>query len=218
MGGERADHGQETGQEDGPAAMARQVTVAAVLCGVALVVRRWRWPAAPLLVTVATAWWGWPLLPLLGIALFDLAVVLRARLAVGSALAALGADLLSYPDTQLWRAQTYASAVLVPPLAVLVGPWLGSRRRPIQALASDVGHLRVEAELREEAARAAERSRMSTEMHDVPAHRLSLIALHTGVLATRSAPPCPHRSSNASVCCAPRRADHGRRTRAGSHQ
>ncbi|WP_331716819.1 sensor histidine kinase [Streptomyces sp. 3214.6] len=163
------------------------VTVAAVLCGAALVVPRWRWPAAPLLVTVATAWWGWPLLPLLGIALFDLAVVLRARLAVGCALAALGANLLSYPDTRLWTAQTYASALLVPLLAVLVGLWLGNRRRLIQALASDVEHLRVEAQLREEAARAAERSRISTEMHDVLAHRLSLIALHTGVLATRSA-------------------------------
>src|SRR3954464_13385559 len=70
------------------------VTAAALLCGAALLVPRLRWPVAPLLVTVATAWWGWPLLPLLVVALFDLAVNLRARVAVGCAVAALGANLL----------------------------------------------------------------------------------------------------------------------------
>lgn len=33
-------------------------TVAALLCGAGLLVPRLRWPVAPLLVTVATAWWG----------------------------------------------------------------------------------------------------------------------------------------------------------------
>ena len=162
------------------------VTAAALLCGAALLVPRLRWPVAPLLVTVATAVWGWPLLPLLVVALFDLAVSLRARAAVGCAVAALGANLLGYPATALWRSQTYASTLILPLLAVVVGLWLGNRRRLLDALASDVAHLRTESKLREEAARAAERTRISAEMHDVLAHRLSLIALHTGVLATKS--------------------------------
>lgn len=120
------------------------------------------------------------------IALFDLAVNLRARVAVGCAVAALGANLLSSPSTSLWTAQTYASTLLLPLLAVVVGLWLGNRRRLVEALTADVEHLRIESTLREEAARAAERARISAEMHDVLAHRLSLIALHTGVLATKS--------------------------------
>jgi signal transduction histidine kinase len=50
-------------------------------------------------------------------------------------------------------------------------------------LNAEVEHLRIERGLGEDAARAAERSRIAAEMHDVLAHRLSLIALHTGVLA-----------------------------------
>ncbi|MFE4915955.1 sensor histidine kinase [Streptomyces sp. NPDC056652] len=162
------------------------IVTAALVCGAALLVPRLRWPVSPLLVTVATAWWGWPLLPLLAVALFDLAVDRRARVAVGCAVAALGANLLSYRATSLWTGQSYASTLLLPVLAVLLGLWLGSRRRLVQALAADVEHLRIESQLREEAARVTERSRIAAEMHDVLAHRLSLIALHTGVLATKS--------------------------------
>ncbi|MGW2615930.1 sensor histidine kinase [Streptomyces sp. NPDC001500] len=162
------------------------VVVTALVCGTALLVPRLRWPVAPLLVTVATAWWGWPLLPMLAVALFDLAVDRRARVAVGCAVGALGANLLSYRATSLWTSQSYASTLFLPVLAVLVGLWQGSRRRLVQALAADVEHLSVETRLREEAARIAERSRIAAEMHDVLAHRLSLIALHTGVLTTKS--------------------------------
>ena len=102
------------------------VIAAALVCGVALLVPRLRWPLAPLLVTVATAWWGWPLLPMLSVALFDLAVDRRARVAVGCAVAALSANLLSYRATSLWTAQSYASTLLLPVLAVLVGLWLGA--------------------------------------------------------------------------------------------
>lgn len=162
------------------------VVTAALVCGAALLVPRLRWPVSPLLVTVATAWWGRPLLPLLAVALFDLAVDRRARVAVGCAVAALGANLLSYRATSLWTGQSYASTLLLPVLAVLLGLWLGSRRRLVQALAADVEHLRIESQLREEAARITERSRIAAEMHDVLAHRLSLIALHTGVLAAKN--------------------------------
>jgi signal transduction histidine kinase len=166
-------------------------TVAPLLCGAALLVARLRWPLAPLLVTVATAWWGWPLLPLLVVALFDLAVDRRARVAVGCGVAALGGNLLARPATSLWTGQQYGSTLFLL-LAVVGGLWMGNRRRLVQALATQVEHLRVESQLREEAARAAERSRIAAEMHDVLAHRLSLIALHTGVLATRSeALPAP---------------------------
>ncbi|MEW1905203.1 hypothetical protein [Streptomyces sp. NPDC086147] len=47
-------------------------TAAAVLCGLALAVRRLPWFVAPGLTTVATALWGWPMLPLLLVAVFDM--------------------------------------------------------------------------------------------------------------------------------------------------
>ncbi len=162
------------------------IAVVALVCGAALLVPRLRWPVSPLLVTAATMWWGWPMLGLLAVVLFDLAVGRRAWVAVGCAVAALGANLLTGPSTSLWTPDRYGSALFLPLLAILVGLWLGNRRRLVQALASQVEHLRVESQLREEAARTAERSRIAAEMHDVLAHRLSLIALHTGVLTTRS--------------------------------
>ncbi|MFF4491364.1 hypothetical protein ACFY0F_33760 [Streptomyces sp. NPDC001544] len=70
---------------------------AALLCGAALLVPRLRWPVAPLPVTVATACWGPPLLMLLCVALLGLAVDQRVRAAVGCAVAASAANLLSHP-------------------------------------------------------------------------------------------------------------------------
>ncbi|MFJ1696825.1 sensor histidine kinase [Streptomyces sp. NPDC088252] len=69
-------------------------------------------------------------------------------------------------------------------LALTAGLWWHSRRRLIDSLSEQV-------ELRAEQARSAERARIAAEMHDVLAHRLSLLALHTGVLALRadSMPP-----------------------------
>ncbi|MEV7858944.1 histidine kinase [Streptomyces hirsutus] len=162
------------------------VIASAVVCAVALLVPRLRWPLAAFLVTAVTAWWGWLTVPLLGIVMFDLAVARRTRVAVGCAAVALGVNLFGCPATRVWADERYVSALFVLTLAVVVGLWLGNRRGLIQALAADMEHLRVEAQLREEAARVAERSRIAAEMHDVLAHRLSLIALHTGVLSTRS--------------------------------
>jgi hypothetical protein len=73
------------------------VTVTALLCGLALLVRRLPWYASAAPATAATGLWGWPLLPLLLVALFDLAARRRARVAVGCAAAALGANLLIPP-------------------------------------------------------------------------------------------------------------------------
>ncbi|MFJ2909820.1 sensor histidine kinase [Streptomyces sp. NPDC087228] len=64
-------------------------------------------------------------------------------------------------------------------LALTAGLWWHSRRRLIDSLGE-------QAELRAQQARSAERARIAADMHDVLAHRLSLLALHTGVLALRS--------------------------------
>jgi signal transduction histidine kinase len=160
-------------------------TTAAVLCGGALLIRRLPWPVAPALTTVAAAAWGWPMLFLFLFALFDLATQRRARVAVGCAGIALLANVFTQPVNCLWAPQRYGSPLFLL-LAVVGGLWMGNRLRLTAALNAQVEHLRTERELRQQAARAAERSRIAAEMHDVLAHRLSLIALHTGVLTTRA--------------------------------
>ncbi|MFE9453374.1 sensor histidine kinase [Streptomyces sp. NPDC006739] len=161
------------------------IGASAVACAVVLLVPRLRWPLAPVVVAAVTAWWGWLGTLLLTVVLYDLAAARRTKAAVLCVAAVLGANLLGYPPTRLWHHQDYVTALFLWAFAYVVGMWIGSRRRLVRALAADVEHLRVEAQLREEAARIAERSRIAAEMHDVLAHRLSLIALHTGVLATR---------------------------------
>ncbi|MFE6865683.1 sensor histidine kinase [Kitasatospora sp. NPDC057692] len=74
------------------------------------------------------------------------------------------------------------SQLLVEAAAVSLGLWLHGRRVLIGTLHAKVDALRRERELRAEQARAAERARISREMHDVLAHRLSLLVLHAGVL------------------------------------
>ncbi|MGQ4437191.1 sensor histidine kinase [Streptomyces sp. SAS_260] len=161
------------------------IGASAVACAVVLLVPRLRWPVAPVVVATVTAWWGWLGMLLLTVVLYDLAAARRTRAAVLCVVAVLGVNLVGYPPTRLWHDQDYVTALFLWAFAYVVGMWIGSRRRLVRALAADVEHLRVEAQLREEAARIAERSRIAAEMHDVLAHRLSLIALHTGVLATR---------------------------------
>ncbi|MFJ4878404.1 sensor histidine kinase [Streptomyces sp. NPDC088745] len=159
--------------------------VAGAVAGLSLAVRRRR-PLAVTAVTVAAAGlWGL-VLPLL-VALFHLASRGRAWPAVTGAGVALLTNVLVHPALSLLATRSYGPALLLA-LAVALGLWAGSRRRLVEALAGQVERLRVERELREQATRAAERSAIAAEMHDVLAHRLSLIALHTGVLATRKDP------------------------------
>ncbi|MGW5047451.1 sensor histidine kinase [Streptomyces griseoluteus] len=165
----------------------RYVTVrnaVALACGLALLLgRRWWW-FAPALTTVAAGVWGWPVLPLFVIALFDLADRRRIWAAVVCSAVALAGNAALSPSASLWIPQRYGATLFLL-LAVIGGLWMGNRRRLVQALNAQVEHLRTERELREEAARMAERSAIAAEMHDVLAHRLSLIALHTGILATK---------------------------------
>ncbi|MGW2280471.1 sensor histidine kinase [Streptomyces sp. NPDC001770] len=159
-------------------------TAVVLACGIVLLLRRGPWWLAPALTTAAAGVWGWPMLPLLLLALFDLAARRRILAAVVCAGVALTGNAVLHPVASLWSPQPYGSVLFVL-LAVVGGLWMGNRRRLVEALNAQVEHLRTERELREQAARMAERSAIAAEMHDVLAHRLSLIALHTGVLATK---------------------------------
>ncbi len=61
----------------------------------------------------------------------------------------------------------------------------GDRRQLLLSLRERALRAEAEQELHEEQARVAERTRIAREMHDVLAHRISLLALHAGGLEVR---------------------------------
>jgi signal transduction histidine kinase len=72
-------------------------------------------------------------------------------------------------------------------VALLVsGMYLGSRRELMWTLRDRAERAEAEQELRVQQGESAERARIAREMHDVLAHRISLITLHAGALAFRT--------------------------------
>lgn len=67
-------------------------------------------------------------------------------------------------------------------LLVAAGAYLGARRDLLASLRERADRAEAERELRAEQARLGERQRIAREMHDVLAHKVSLIALHAGAL------------------------------------
>ena len=72
-------------------------------------------------------------------------------------------------------------------LVIAVGTYLATREALLVALGERAEHAEAERELRDEKARAAERTRIAREMHDVLAHKVSLIALYAGALELHAA-------------------------------
>ncbi|AQA24803.1 histidine kinase family protein [Rhodococcus sp. MTM3W5.2] len=70
----------------------------------------------------------------------------------------------------------------------VLGAYIGLRRAYLDGLHDRVRQAEAEREARAAQARLAERSRIAREMHDVVAHKVSLIALHAGALQLTRAP------------------------------
>jgi signal transduction histidine kinase len=102
--------------------------------------------------------------------------------------------------TLLWLPSVLAFAVYSPttgpisvvlfvmPLALAATGWgmfIRARRQLLLSLRERALRAEAEQALREERARMAERTRIAREMHDVLAHRISLLALHAGGLEVR---------------------------------
>ncbi|TDQ45866.1 sensor histidine kinase [Actinorugispora endophytica] len=67
-------------------------------------------------------------------------------------------------------------------LPMVLGLWVGTRRQLVENLRERAERLEREQNLKAESAIAAERTRIAREMHDVVAHRVSLMVLHAGGL------------------------------------
>ncbi|MFC8512636.1 sensor histidine kinase [Streptomyces sp. NPDC057257] len=173
-----------------------------VLAGSALLVRR-QWPIAVVLVSIAItpAQMGY----LMGIVgLYTLAASELPRRIIGSlaGMSLVGMLIVMFVRVQQdmahgeWQigdwfvpfaAITIAIGMTAPPL--LLGLYVGARRRLMESLRERADSLERElqllaerAEERAEWARGEERTRIAREMHDVVAHRVSLMVVHAAAL------------------------------------
>ena len=102
-----------------------------------------------------------------------------------SLLASLGYEFLYQQDEPLpiWAALLIAA--LIAAVLVAVGSSVGSDRARVQSLRDRAETSEREQQARVAAARAEERTRIAREMHDVLAHRISLVSMHAGALTYR---------------------------------
>lgn len=77
-------------------------------------------------------------------------------------------------------------AVLATGISAAIGLYIGARRELVATLRDRADRAEREQAMRVAQAQANERSRIAREMHDVLAHRISLVAMHAGALAFRT--------------------------------
>jgi len=111
------------------------------------------------------------------------AVVLVAPATAVEAVVASTVTRAVFDPSPLWQVFLLVAAMYG--LLIGAGLYIGGRRELLAALEERAKFVEEEQALRLQNARAGERERIAREMHDVLAHRLSLVALHSGALAYR---------------------------------
>ncbi|WP_217255157.1 histidine kinase [Streptomyces sp. AC602_WCS936] len=111
------------------------------------------------------------------IAVVSLAFVTASQFAVGL-------YPVARPPGSLWF--QFAFPTLTAGIAVAAGLAVGARRVEVRSLRERAEIAEREQAARADRARALERNRIAREMHDVLAHRISLVAMQAGVLDHRS--------------------------------
>ncbi|MFE4371203.1 sensor histidine kinase [Streptomyces sp. NPDC056835] len=190
-----------------------------LLAGAVLLVRR-RWPFAVVLVSIAItpAEMGY-LMGLVGLYTLAASEAPRRILGALTGMSLVGTLIVTYvrmrqnvADTGFDAAGWYAPLVAVlmslgltaPP--VLFGLYVGARRRLMESLRERADSLEQElslladrAEQRAEWARTEERTRIAREMHDVVAHRVSLMVVHAAALQAVALKDPPKAVKNAAL-------------------
>jgi signal transduction histidine kinase len=159
-----------------------------VLCCAALLVRRHR-PVGLTIVLLLVSTVSVMATGAVIVALFTVAIHRRGpvALALGAAYVAVVPVyfvLHDSPQFPVWvdllvRAVTTAGALGW-------GMFVRAYRRLTGTLREHAARLEAEQHLREDQARLTERARIAREMHDVLAHRMSLVSLHAGALEVRT--------------------------------
>ncbi|MFE7185586.1 sensor histidine kinase [Streptomyces erythrochromogenes] len=182
--------------------------------GATLVLRR-RWPIAVVLVgiAVAPAEMGF-LLSVAGMYSLASSEVPRRIIAALASMSLVATFVVMYLKTRgdveadpalvVSLSGFVAVALTVPPM--LLGLYIGARRRLMESLQERADSLERElslladrAEERAEWARTEERTRIAREMHDVVAHRVSLMVVHAAALEAVAAKDPARAAKNAAL-------------------
>ena len=166
--------------------------VGGAISSLALFWRR-RWPVGVALLITAFSTYSSSSAVAGGIALFTVAVHRRAIVAIAIAvlsLAVIPIFLAVQPDDDVPVWVSYIIGVLASGGVIAWGMFVRARRQLVHSLRERAERAEAEQQLRVEQARQHERARIAREMHDVLAHRISLLSLHAGALEFRpDAPP-----------------------------
>ncbi|MEU8287979.1 histidine kinase [Micromonospora sp. NPDC048905] len=163
-----------------------------LVCAGLLWLRR-RWPLGLLLATTPLTMFSMAAAIPLAILFFTVVVHRRTAIAVAVTGAGLITNLVFSwlrpdPNMSYWASASWG---VVLTFAVLAwGMFVRARRQLIVSLRERAERAEAEQQLRVSQARHLERTRIAREMHDVLAHRISLLSLHAGALEFRpDAPP-----------------------------
>ncbi|QYN21919.1 sensor histidine kinase [Amycolatopsis sp. DSM 110486] len=162
-----------------------QLTIVAVL--VLLLLRR-RFPLVTMLAMAVLAWFE-PTAQLATI--FSLYTVAAQRGPKWPTAVAVAVDLVitfvTYrpDDLQAWEIVGFVAALMLV-LPLLAGLWMHQRAVLVDALHDRADQAERTRDLLAERAVTAERRRIAREMHDVVAHRVSIVALQAGALSVRA--------------------------------
>jgi signal transduction histidine kinase len=113
---------------------------------------------------------------------YGAAYAARRRLWIPALAGWLGFTGFLWIDAGRLRTGDVVFAAVSTTLVVAAGAYLATRRALLAALTDRAVQAEAERLLRDERARTAERTRIAREMHDLLAHKVSLIALHAGAL------------------------------------
>jgi signal transduction histidine kinase len=171
----------------GPGGLSFAVDAAIGAVSCAAIWWRRRWPVGVALLTAVTG-----IISLSsGMASFIAVSNVGIRRRAGVALAMAGLHqlcmipyyllwIVSYPFWAVWLVSMTEYAAVV-----TLGMYIRARRQLVSSLRERAEQAEATQHLLAEQARRAERARIATEMHDVLAHRVSLVALHAGGLEVR---------------------------------
>lgn len=170
----------------------RPVLVADLAVGFGCCVAVWwrrRWPVTMAVVMIPVTAFSAASQVAAAVLMFTVAVHRRAQVAVAVSVASL----TTMPVFYWWRTSRDESFWLNMAIGVLLsavllgwGMFIRARRQLIVSLQDRAARAEAEQQLRVDQARRAERTRIAREMHDVLAHRLSLLSMHAGALEFRA--------------------------------
>ncbi|GGF57631.1 two-component sensor histidine kinase [Marmoricola endophyticus] len=175
-------------ERDRPWLLAVDLTLGAVAYALVLLRRRHPMPVAAVIIAIGAVS-GLAAGPsvLATVSLATRRVLWQVLLAGGLSVVAsmVFAEIVPQPDGAP-PLVTFGLTVAITVALLAFGMYIGSRRELLWSLRERARAAEDRQELRVEAARSAERERIAREMHDVLAHRISMVSMHAGALAYRT--------------------------------